>query len=150
LAAAILLVLPPSGRLFAQSDASGAAVKARMQAETAAWGTLDAAKIKPFYITDPNAVYFDLSPLEYHGAGAFVEGSLKGLADFSALSLTIRDDAQVHPVGPDTAWATATVDMATVSKSGKKDTTPIRWTSIWHKSGSVWLNIHEHWSQPAP
>jgi ketosteroid isomerase-like protein len=147
---ALASVLVTSGRIWPQNSTTKAAVVARMQAETAAWGTLDVAKIKPFYNTAPDAIYFDLSPLEYHGAGTFIDGSLKGLADISAMTLAIRNDAQVHPVGSDTAWATATVDMTTVAKSGKKETMPIRWTSIWQKTGDVWLNVHEHWSQPAP
>jgi ketosteroid isomerase-like protein len=146
----LVLLLLPLSRLGAQNGTAESAVLARMKAETAAWGTLDASKIKPFYSADPKAVYFDLSPLEYHGAATFVEGSLKGLAEFSAMSLTLRGDAEIHPIGADTAWATATVEMATVTKAGKKDAMPIRWTSVWHKSGGTWINVHEHWSQPAP
>ena len=148
-ALAALMLLHPSNLMFAQGGSSGeTAVKARMEAVTAAWGTLDAVKIKPFYTKDPDAVIFDLSPLEYHGAAAYIAGSQKEFADYQSLALTIRGDARVHGMTPDSAWATATVDIALVHKDGKKETMPVRWTSIWQKDGGNWIIVHEHWSAP--
>ncbi len=151
LSLAILLVLFSGRSAAAQAGAGSAeaAVKARMEAVTAAWGSLDAAKIKPFYTTDPDAVIFDLSPLEYHGAQSYIAGSQQEFADSQSLSLTIRNDARVHAMTPDAAWATATVDIALVHKDGKKDMMPARWTSIWQKTGGSWVIVHEHWSLPA-
>jgi ketosteroid isomerase-like protein len=147
---AILLVVSPFSRVFAQNAPAESAVKARMQAITAAWGTMDAAKIKPFYTTDPDAVIFDLSPLQYHGATAYIAGSQQEFADSQSLSLTIRNDARVHAITPDAAWATATVDISLISKAGRKQAYPVRWTSIWEKTGGNWIIVHEHWSVPAP
>jgi ketosteroid isomerase-like protein len=145
----LLLSLSPLSGAFAQNG-SEAAIKARMEGITAAWGTMETAKIKPYYTTDPNAVIFDLSPLEYRGAGPYIAGSQKEFAQYKSQTLTIRHDAQVHVVAPDSAWATATVDVLLVHKDDKRETLTVRWTSIWQKSGANWIIVHEHWSAPLP
>jgi len=150
---AVLLVLVPAllplSAAFAQTG-SEAAIKARMEGITAAWGTMETAKIKPFYTSDPNAVIFDLSPLEYHGVAPYIAGSQKEFAQYKSQTLTIRNDAQVHVVAPDSAWATATVDILLVHKDDKQETLTVRWTSIWQKTGGNWIIVHEHWSAPMP
>jgi len=147
-----LLTLLPWNLGVAQTTAPPAerAVRSRMEAVTAAWGTMDAAKILPFYSTDPDGVFFDLSPLEYRGAATFIPSSLRGLSDDQSISLIIRGDARIHLMTPDSAWTTATVDLGQVHKDGKKETMPIRWTSVWSKTNGQWIIVHDHWSAPMP
>jgi ketosteroid isomerase-like protein len=146
----LLLLVLATNVAYSQPGAAASekAINARMVGVTAAWGTLDAAKITPFFTTDPGAIFFDLTPLEYHGAAAYITGSQKEFADFQSLNLKIRDDASVHATSPNTGWATATVDISLVHKDGKKESMPVRWTSIWQKKDGDWIIIHEHWSVP--
>jgi len=138
---------------FAQSamspgkkESHGAAPdKAYMQKIWDAWATLDASNAAPYYADGPNT-FFDVAPLKYGSWTEYAEGVKNVLANYQRATLTVNDDAVVHPHG-DLVWGTATIKEDAVLKSGKREMATFRWTVIWEKRNGKWLIVHDHTSE---
>ena len=120
--------------------------KACMQKIWKAWATLDPANVAPYYAEGPGTFY-DVAPLKYGSWAEYEEGVKNVLANYRSASLTVNDDAVVHPHG-DTAWGTATIKEDPILKDGKHEMGTFRWTVIWEKRNGKWLVVHDHTSEP--
>jgi ketosteroid isomerase-like protein len=135
----------PSGK---KESGVAAPSKAYMQKIWDAWGTLDPAQAAPYYAQGPNTFY-DVAPMKYNSWSEYAEGVKNVLANYKSATLTVNDDAVVHPHG-DLAWGTATIKEDAVRKDGKREMATFRWTVIWEKQGGKWLIVHDHVSEPMP
>ena len=129
--------------------APGAPDAAYMQKILDAWGTLDTGKVAPYYTGGPGHVYYDIAPLKYNSWEDYAAGVSNLAGDLKSLTLTLNDDAVVHPQG-DLAWGTATVKGDFVHKSGKVEMGTYRWTVIWENRDGKWIIVHDHFSAPTP
>ncbi|HVP44258.1 MAG TPA: nuclear transport factor 2 family protein [Terriglobales bacterium] len=113
-----------------------------------AWCTLDAANAAKYYDAAPGNVFFDITPLAYHGWSEYEKGVKPVLAGFKSASAKL-DDIRVHPAG-NAYWATAIVHMAYETKDGASVKGDWRYTSVWEKRGGEWRIVHDHASVPLP
>lgn len=143
LSAILALSLLAAAQTNAKSSGPDAAL---MQKVWDGWNTLDPANAAPFYDQGAQDVFFDITPLEYHGWKAYESGAKAVLAGFSAVNCKVTQP-KVHPAGR-IAWSTAIVHCDGVAKSGEKQPMDMRWTAIWQKAGDDWKIVHEHISVP--
>jgi uncharacterized protein (TIGR02246 family) len=150
ISASLLAVLVISTSLtHAQSKKSDDAPdKALMQQVLDAWSTMDPSKPAIFYSKSPDNVFFDIAPLKYNGWSEYEKGVTQVFTEYSALKLTVNDDARVHKDGK-LAWSTATFRFDGTHKDGSKESSDARWSAVWQKEGGKWLIVHEHVSLPA-
>jgi ketosteroid isomerase-like protein len=127
---------------------SGGPDKAYMQKIWDGWATLDTANVAQYYASG-DRTFFDITPVKYNSWQEYQEGVKKVLAGYKAATLTVNDDAVVHPHG-DLVWATATIKTDMTEQSGKRDMGAFRWTVVWEKQDGKWLIVHEHVSEPLP
>ncbi len=112
------------------------------------WVTLDVHKPAGFYDQEPEDVFYDIQPLEYHGWAEYEKGVQPFLQSLNSASAKV-DEIRIHPSGS-SYWATALVHLNIEPKQGEKSTLECRWTSVWEKRGSEWKIVHEHVSVPIP
>lgn len=122
--------------------------KAIMQQVWDAWDTLDPANPAKFYSHEPNHIFYDVAPLQYHNWSEYENGARKVFADWKSLKSKVNYDGMIRSESPTMTWTTSTVDMEVVTKDGKTQKMTARWTAIWHKHGNQWLIAHEHVSVP--
>ena len=120
--------------------------KAYLQKIWDGWSTLDPANVAQYYAPGPH-VFFDIAPLKYGSWEEYQKTVTQVLADFKAGSLTVNDDAELHPAG-NYVWGTATIKEEMTHKSGKIDMGTFRWTVVFEKLDGKWLIVHEHVSAP--
>ena len=113
----------------------------------AAWGTLDMAKVAPFYAKDTGRAFYDVAPLKYGSWDEYAAGFKAVSADWKSVKVEISPDFQAHSNGP-IAWVTFTGKFSTETKDGKTDSMNGRVTEILQKEKDGWLIIHEHASFP--
>jgi len=129
------------------TKSSGGPDKALLQKIWDGWATLDPANTAQYYAQGPHT-FFDIAPLKYSGWDEYQKGVVNVLADFKTAKLTVNDDAEIHAIGGDHAWGSATVKEDAVMKSGKREMGIFRWTFVFEKQGGKWLLVHEHISEP--
>ncbi len=133
----------------AKTEHTAAALDAALlQQEWDAWCTLDAKNAAKYYDTAPNHVFFDVTPLQYHGWTEYEAGVKAVLASFKSVSAKL-DEVHIHPAGR-ANWVTAIVHMDYETRDGKKAKEDWRWTAVWEKRGGEWKIVHEHVSAPLP
>jgi len=120
--------------------------KAYLQKIWDGWSTLDPANVAQYYAPGPH-VFFDIAPVKYASWEEYQKTVTQVLADFKAGSLTVNDDAELHPAG-NYVWGTATIKEEMTHKSGKIDMGTFRWTVVFEKLDGKWLIVHEHVSAP--
>ena len=114
----------------------------------AAWGTLDIAKVEPYYAADADFAYFDLVPMKYNNWAEYRVGVQKALFDPNAsIKLKVNDDLRVHSRG-NLAWATFTFGGDITNKQGAQSHLDGRWTMVLEKRAKGWIVVHEHVSAP--
>lgn len=117
----------------------------------AAWNTLDAAKAKPFYTDDPDAVFIDVAPpaMGYSGRDGFMRAmQVDIMAGLSSLDLRRTGHAIVERRGS-VAWAVFPFSVTVVTKKGERSFSEGRHTIVWENKGGRWIVAHEHPSVPA-
>ncbi len=122
--------------------------KAIMQQVWDAWDTLDPANPAKFYSHEPNHIFYDVAPLQYHSWSEYESGVKNVFAGWKSLKSKVNYDGIIRSESPAMTWTTSTVDMDVVTKDGKTQKMTARWTAIWHKHGNQWLIAHEHVSLP--
>ncbi|MCU1285251.1 MAG: hypothetical protein JWO13_1601 [Acidobacteriales bacterium] len=110
------------------------------------WCTLNPANPAKYYDKSSSNIYFDITPLEYHGWSKYASGVVQVLAGMKTGSSKV-DEIRIHPAGS-TIWTSAIVHLDMVMKDGSKSKADWRWTSIWEKRGADWKIVHEHVSAP--
>ena len=113
----------------------------------AAWGTLDISKVEPYYATDSDFAYFDISPMKYNNWKEYREGVQKALFEPNRSIEAKIDDLRIHRRGS-LAWATFTAALDIVSKQGAPSHINARWTMVLEKRANGWIVVHEHVSAP--
>lgn len=114
----------------------------------AAWGTLDIAKVEPYYAADADFAYFDLVPMKYNNWSEYRIGAQKALFEpNTSIKLKVNDDLGVHSRG-NLAWATFTFGADIMNKQGAALHLDGRWTMIFEKRAKGWIVVHEHVSAP--
>lgn len=114
----------------------------------ASWGTLDIAKVEPYYAADADFAYFDLVPMKYNNWAEYRIGAQKALFEpNTSIKLKVNDDLGVHSRG-NLAWATFTFGADITSKQGATTHLDARWTMILEKRAKGWIVVHEHVSAP--
>lgn len=117
---------------------------------TAAAKADDPDKAATLYAKDPNLVFYDLEPYEYHGWSQYRSGVKSNLLDkVMSLQLTPGDDLAASRKG-DVAWTTVTLHVALTWQNGHSEQFDARQTAVWEKRGDHWLIVHEHMSEPLP
>ena len=119
---------------------------ALLQREWDAWCTLDPRNAAKYYDTASGDVFFDITPLQYHGWPEYETGVKAVLAGFKSVKAKL-DEIKIHPAG-NAYWTTAIVHMDYVTKDGKSAKEDWRWTSVWENRGGEWKIVHEHVSAP--
>ncbi len=130
----------------AKTEKSPGVNTALLQAEWNAWCTLDPANAAKYYDTAASDVFFDITPLQYHGWTQYDAGAKAVLAGFKSMKAKV-DEIHIHPAGA-ADWVTAIVHMDYETKDGKKAQEDWRWTAVWEKRGADWKIVHEHVSAP--
>lgn len=145
-----LVGLGIAGFLVTQSRAqqSGQELRELVPKIVAAWGSMDIAKIEPYYAPEADLTYFDLAPLKYNNWAEYRAGAQKGLFEpNSSIKIKINDDLRAHSQGK-FAWATFTFGADITSKQGATTHLDGRWTMILEKRAKGWIVVHEHVSAP--
>lgn len=122
--------------------------KAVLQKVWDGWCTLDPANVAKYYGKEKAHVFYDVSPLQYHGWAEYEAGVKPLLAQWKSAKCKVNYDGQIREETPNMAWSASTVDMDVVTKEGKEQKMTVRWTTIWHKHGANWVIAHEHVSAP--
>lgn len=117
-----------------------------LQQEWDAWCTLDPANAAKYYDRATGDVFFDITPLQYHGWAEYESGVKAVLAGFKSVKAKV-DEIHIHPAGT-ANWITAIVHMDYVTQDGKPGKEDWRWTAVWEKRGAEWKIVHEHVSAP--
>jgi ketosteroid isomerase-like protein len=120
--------------------------KAYLQKIWDGWSTLDPANVAQYYAPGAH-VFFDIASLKYGSWEEYQKTVTQVLADYKTGSLTVDDDAELHPAG-NYVWGTATIKEEMIHKSGKIDMGTLRWTFVFEKLDGKWLIVHEHVSVP--
>ena len=114
----------------------------------AAWGTLDIAKVEPYYAADADFAYFDLVPMKYNNWAEYRVGAQKALFEpNTSIKLKVNDDLGVHSRG-NLAWATFTFGADITNKQSAASHLDGRWTMVLEKRAKGWIVVHEHVSAP--
>ena len=124
------------------------AIRAVIEKAYANWAALNPEANDPYYAADSNAVWFDLTPLQYVGWNAYKEGAKKLSAVLEGANFKIHNDMAVQRRGK-TAWATLTFTAEFHLKGGKVERMDARGTEILEKRSGKWVIVHEHVSVPA-
>ena len=130
--------------LPAQSDAG---FKHMIENYWQTWSLLDPDKSASMYVKDPDAVFFDVTPMKYKGWNEYAEGVKKAFAGTATAQITPNDDIKVTRHG-NFAWTTDTFHGVLTGKDGKTSELNGRHTAIWEKIGGKWLIVHDHVSVP--
>jgi len=142
------LALPAAA---AEKPASKAPDFAAMIAKAdAAWTTLKAENVAPFYAKDADLAFYDIAPFKYAGWTAYRDGAQKLFLDGAkSLKFVPNNDLRTTRRG-NVAWSTRTVHLSAEMKEGKPLELDCRHTIIWENRGGKWLIVHEHFSTPLP
>ena len=133
-----------------KTSASEPDFKALIAKVDAAWCSLKAENVSPYYAHDAGLIFYDAAPLKYEGWAAYRDGAQKLFLD-TATSMTFKanDDLRVTRRG-NIAWTTRTLHLSAAMKEGKPLELDSRDTVIWEMRGGRWLIVHEHFSAPLP
>lgn len=112
-----------------------------------AWGTMDIAKVDPYYAADSDFAYFDVAPLKYDNWKQYRETVQKVFFEPNRSIKATINDLRVHRRGS-LAWATFTFGMDIVPKQGAPAHLDGRWTMVLEKHSPGWIVVHEHVSVP--
>lgn len=123
--------------------------KAVMQQVWDAWCTLDPKNVAKFYGKEKSHVFYDITPLQYHGWDEYEAGVKPVIAQWKSAKCKVNYDGQIREESPTMAWSASTVQMNAIKQDGSPDNMTVRWTAIWHKHGANWVIAHEHVSVPA-
>jgi ketosteroid isomerase-like protein len=115
-----------------------------------AWDNLNPDNAAEYYAKDAGLVFYDDSPLKYTGWAEYARGVRREFAGYRSFATTLANDVDVHVVGPNFAWGTATWRADAVKTDGETEVVYGRWTVLFEHRGGRWLIIHEHVSVPAP
>ncbi|HEY3443424.1 MAG TPA: nuclear transport factor 2 family protein [Paludibaculum sp.] len=122
-------------------------LRPHMEKVYAAWGTLDLAKVAPFYAKETGRAFFDVAPLKYASWADYAAGVKAMSSDWKSVKIEISPDFQAHSNGP-IAWVTCTANITTEMKDGKTESMKARITELLQKDKDSWIIIHEHVSVP--
>ncbi len=122
--------------------------KAVMQQVWDAWCTLDPANSGKFYGKEKSHVFYDITPLQYHGWAEYEAGVKPVLAQWKSAKCKVNYDGQIREESPMMAWSASTVTLDAIKQDGKPEKLTVRWTAIWHKHGANWVIAHDHTSVP--
>jgi len=121
--------------------------KGMVQAEYDQWSTMDPSKVSPFFATDADLIFFDITPLKYNGWSEYQKGVMQVFEGYQSMKCTVNDDVHRGESG-NTAWTAGTVSCHAQKKDGSPDDMTLRTTEVWQKRGGKWLIVHEHASVP--
>lgn len=113
------------------------------------WSAMDTDKSAAMYIKNPDAIFFDVTPMKYNGWDEYAAGVRKAFATTASAKFTPNDDIHAERHG-DFAWTAETFRGVLTDKDGKTSELNGRHTAIWQKVGGKWLIIHDHVSCPLP
>jgi ketosteroid isomerase-like protein len=130
--------------LTAQSDTE---FKHMVQNYWSTWSLLDTDKSAAMYVKNPDAVFFDVTPMKYKGWSEYADGVKKAFGSMKNAKFTPNDDITVSHHG-NWAWTTDTFRGVLTDKDGKTVELNGRHTAIWEKSNGKWLIVHDHVSVP--
>jgi ketosteroid isomerase-like protein len=130
--------------LAAQSDAD---FKHMVENYWQTWSLMDTDKSAAMYVKNPDAVFFDVTPMKYKGWDEYAAGVKKAFANTASAKFTANDDITVTRHG-DWAWTTDTFHGVLTGKDGKTSPLDGRHTAIWEKINGKWLIVHDHVSVP--
>jgi ketosteroid isomerase-like protein len=149
----MVMVLLSSLAFAKDKKAAGAATpvppdyKGMMQAEYDQWSTMDPTKVAPFFATDADLIFFDITPLKYNGWAEYQKGVVKVFEGYQSMKCTVNDDVHGGRSG-NMAWTAGTVNCHAQKKDGGADDLVLRTSEIYQKRGGKWLIVHEHASVP--
>src|SRR5579864_13614 len=145
LMASLFLAIVPAHAVSA--DREDETLRALVPKIVSAWGTLDISKVDPYYATDADFAYFDITPMKYDNWKDYRQGVQKAFFEPNRSIKATLDDLRIHRRGS-LAWATFTVGLDIVSKQGAASHLNARWTMVLEKRSGAWIVVHEH--VPAP
>jgi ketosteroid isomerase-like protein len=151
---ALIMMFLAGSLAFAKSKkAAGTATpvppdyKGMMQGEYDQWSTMDPTKVAPFFATDADLIFFDITPLKYNGWDEYQKGVVKVFEGYQSMKCTVNDDVHGGRSG-NMAWTAATVSCHAQKKDGGADDLVLRCSDVYQKRGGKWLIVHEHASVP--
>jgi ketosteroid isomerase-like protein len=113
-----------------------------------AWSSGNPDNAAKYYAKDANLTFYDLAPFSYTGWKEYSEGTHDLFsANVESLSLTAEKDLKATRHG-NIAWTTVSMHAFAKMKNGTTIDTPVRYTGIWEKRGTIWVLVHEHLSAP--
>ena len=126
--------------LLAQSDAD---FKKMVVNYWQTWSLMDTDKSAVMYVKNPDAVFFDVTPMKYTGWDEYAAGVKKAFGGTASAKFTADDDITVSHHG-NFAWTTDTFHGVLTGKDGKTSNLNGRHTAIWERVGGKWLIVHDH------
>ena len=111
------------------------------------WSLMDTDKSAAMYVKNPDAIFFDVTPMKYKGWTEYADGVKKAFGSTASATFTPNDDITVSRHG-DWAWTTDTFRGVLIAKDGKRSELNGRHTAIWEKVHGKWLIVHDHVSVP--
>lgn len=112
------------------------------------WGALNPDANDTYYAAQPDAVWYDVTPLQYRGWAEYKAGVKETFKDFQSINFVFDRDITVNRAGK-FAWATATWNAEARMKDGKEILLQGRLTEVLQKQKGKWVIVHEHVSVPA-
>lgn len=112
----------------------------------AAWESLKADNLAPFFRKATQDRYFHLYSMNYHDWNDYKSHAQQFMNQHKSLKIKVTD-ARVFREG-DVIYAAFCYDMEEVFKDGKKSSREGRYTGVLLSSGRSWQIVHEQWSVP--
>jgi len=112
------------------------------------WSDLKIDANDAYFTSDPQAVFFDVTPLKFTGWVDYRESIKEFIKTFHDQKIQMNNDLTVRRAGK-FAWATFTWNTVVNFKDGRTIHLQGRSTEVLEKQGGKWKIIHEHWSVPA-
>jgi ketosteroid isomerase-like protein len=112
-----------------------------------AWSSGDEKAIRGFYSTGPDAVFYDIGPLQHKGWDQYRLAVERSSTRGEQIEVTLPEKVAVHKRGA-LVWTTNTVHIKIQPASGPAREWDARQTLIWERRGPRWVILHEHLSVP--
>lgn len=112
----------------------------------AAWESLNADNLAPYFRKAPQDTHFHLYSMDYCDWNAYKKHVQQFLDEHASLSIKVSDE-RVFQEG-DVVYVAVCYDMQETYKDGKNTSREGRYTGVLLPSGKSWRIVHEHWSVP--
>jgi len=112
------------------------------------WSALQPDANDPYYAAQADAVWYDVTAMQYFGWAEYKAGVKETFKDFQNINFVFDRDITVNRAGK-IAWATATWKAEARMKDGKEILLQGRFTKVLQKQKGKWVIVHEHVSVPA-